>query len=239
MRLPTTRLTTLVLTAIGVMLVRPGWSDDKPSFDKWEKDIAAFEQKDKESPPPKNAVLFAGSSSIRRWDLKKSFPDLDAINRGFGGSQIADSTHFAPRIILKAEPRRIVFYAGDNDLAAGKSPESVRDDYKQFAARVRAKLPEAKIVFVSIKPSVLRWGLAEKMRTANTLIAGAMKDDPKQVFVDIWPAMLGPDGKPRRELFVFDGLHLSAEGYKVWAGLVKPHLVAPPAGERPRQPPAD
>jgi lysophospholipase L1-like esterase len=207
--------------------------------DRWEPAIRKFEAQDSRAPPPAEANVFVGSSSIVFWKLADSFPGYACVNRGFGGSQLADSARYADRIVTPYRPRVVVLYAGDNDLAAGKAPEAVRDDYTQFAAKVRAKLPEAKIVFVSIKPSVLRWGLAEKMRTANTLIAGAMKDDPKQVFVDVWPAMLGPDGKPRRELFVFDGLHLSAEGYKVWAGLVKPHLVAPPAGERPRLPPAD
>jgi lysophospholipase L1-like esterase len=224
MRLPTTRLTTLVLTAIGVMLVRPGWSDDKPSFDKWEKDIAAFEQKDKESPPPKNAVLFAGSSSIRRWDLKKSFPDLDAINRGFGGSQIADSTHFAPRIILKAEPRRIVFYAGDNDLAAGKKPEQVADDFRDFAQLVHKDLPRTKIIFISVKPSLARWEQFDKQKKANELIEAFCKKNDYLTYVDVVKPMLGDDGKPKPELFVKDGLHLTEKGYEVWAGLLKPLL---------------
>ncbi len=95
-------------------------AEDLPNFARWEKDIAAFEQKDKEKPPPKNAILFVGSSSIRLWDLTKSFPALEVINRGFGGSQIADSVHFAPRIVIKYEPRLVILYAGDNDIAAGK-----------------------------------------------------------------------------------------------------------------------
>src|SRR5260370_30621178 len=93
-------------------------ADDKSDFGKWEKDIAAFEAQDKEKAPPQKAVVFVGSSSIRLWDLKKSFPDLAAINRGFGGSQIADSVHFADRLIVKHEPPLVVFYAGGNDIAA-------------------------------------------------------------------------------------------------------------------------
>src|SRR5262249_18741683 len=86
----------------------------KTDFDRWEKGIAAFEQQDKDKPPPKNAILFVGSSSIRLWDVAKSFPGMEVINRGFGGSQLADSVHFAPRLVLKHEPRTVVLYAGDN-----------------------------------------------------------------------------------------------------------------------------
>jgi hypothetical protein len=96
---------------------------EKADFARWEKEIAAFEQQDRESPSPKNAILFVGSSSIRLWDLPRSFPGTDVINRGFGGTQLADAAHFAPRIVVKYEPRLVVLYAGDNDVAAGKNPE--------------------------------------------------------------------------------------------------------------------
>ena len=200
--------------------------------DRWEPAIRKFEEQDRQSPPPPGGNVFVGSSSIVRWKLADSFPDYACVNRGFGGSQLADSVRYAERIVTPYKPRVVVLYAGDNDLAAGKSPEAVRDDYKQFVAKVRPKLPDAKIVFVAIKPSPSRWALADKSRTANRLIIEAMRDDPKQVFVDVWPAMLGPDGTPRPELFVADKLHLSAEGYRIWAALVKPHLVANAAATR-------
>src|SRR2546421_5574039 len=127
-----TRLVCLTV-AVVLLFIPQTRADDQPNFDKWEKEIAALEKRDQDAPPPKNAVLFVGSSSIRRWDVKKSFPDLDVINHGFGGSQIADSTHFAPRIVLKNAPRIIVFYAGDNDLNAGKAPDKVSEDFQDFA----------------------------------------------------------------------------------------------------------
>ncbi len=199
-------------------------ADDKPDFSKWDKEIAALEKRDQDKPPPKNAVLFAGSSSIRLWDVKKSFPDLDAINHGFGGSQIADSTHFAPRIIFKTEPRLIVFYAGDNDIAAGKSPEQVGEDFQAFATVVHKELPKTKIVFISIKPSLARWEMADKQKKANELIEAFCKKNDYLTYLDVVKPMLGDDGKPNRELFIKDGLHMNEKGYELWGGLLKPLL---------------
>ncbi len=193
--------------------------------------MAAFEKEDAKSPPPKGAVLFVGSSSIRLWKLEPSFPNHAVINRGFGGSQIADSAHFADRLVLKHEPETIVFYAGDNDLAKGKSPEQVAKDFQAFVTAIRDKLPDAKIVYIGIKPSLKRWNLVETIRKANRLIEAQCRKDDRLAFVDLFPAMLGEDGRPRPELFVKDGLHLSEAGYEVWTELILPHLPKPKSAD--------
>jgi lysophospholipase L1-like esterase len=203
-------------------------SDEQPAagskYPQWEKAIRAFEEQDRQQPPPENAILFAGSSSIRVWDLKKYFPQLAAINRGFGGSKIAECAYFADRIVLPYKPSTIVFYAGDNDIASGVSPEQVFEDFKAFAAKVHAALPGTRIIFISIKPSPARWALVDKMREANKLIRAFVQTDKRLTYVDVEPAMLGPDGKPRKELFVSDGLHLNADGYALWTSLVTPYV---------------
>jgi lysophospholipase L1-like esterase len=216
-------LVSLVLVALCVG-GQPSRGDDKPAFARWEKAIAAFELHDRNRPPPKHAVLFVGSSSIRLWDLSKSFPDLKAINRGFGGSEIADSVYFAPRIIINYEPRTIVLYAGDNDIAAGKAPERVFADFKAFVKTVRKGLPKTPIAYISIKASIRRWGLIDKIRKANGLIEAYCKDGERLLYIDVVGPMLGKDGKPRPELFAKDGLHLNAKGYALWASILKPHL---------------
>lgn len=193
-------------------------------FAQWESAIAAFEKEDAKSPPPKGAVLFVGSSSIRLWKVEKSFPKHTVINRGFGGSQIADSVHFADRIVIKHAPKTVVFYAGDNDIAKGKTPEQVAKDFESFVKAIHEKLPETKIVYIGIKPSIKRWNLVETIRNANRLIETQCQADDRLAFVDPFPGMLGEDGKPRAELFVKDGLHLSEAGYEVWMKLVLPHL---------------
>jgi lysophospholipase L1-like esterase len=191
---------------------------------RWESAIAAFEARDRQEAPPKNGIVFVGSSSIRQWKLEESFPGLPVVNRGFGGSQVADSVEFVHRIVLPHEPRIVVMYAGDNDLASGKSPETVAADFSAFASKVHAALPKARIVYIGIKPSLARRKLVDKVRVANRQIAAACREDERLTFVDVDKPTLGDDGMPRGELFVKDGLHLSPEGYRLWATLVAPHL---------------
>jgi lysophospholipase L1-like esterase len=195
------------------------------SSEKWEKDIRAFEAADKESPPPAAAVLFIGSSSTRRWKtLARDFPDCEVINRGFGGSEIADCVYYADRIVAPYKPRLIVLQAGGNDINAGKTPEQVRADFKAFVEKVRAKLPDARIAFLSIHPAPSRWAQAEKQKEANRLIKETVASGKNLDYIDLWEQFLGTDGKPREDLFVEDRLHNNAEGYKIRADVVRPHL---------------
>ena len=195
-----------------------------PAVDRWEGAIRAFEKADAENPPEKGGVLFIGSSSIRMWDLPRYFPDLAATNRGFGGSQVADSLRYADRILLPYAPRTVVLYAGDNDVAAGKSPEQVADDFRRFVEKVHGRLPDTRVVYIAIKPSLARWKLVEPMRRANRLIHDQTEKSPHLAFVDVDGPMIGADGKPRRELFLDDGLHLNDAGYRLWTSLVRPAL---------------
>ena len=197
----------------------------------YEPAIRAFEARDKTNPPPKDAVLFIGSSSIRLWtNAPAQFSEHTIINRGFGGSHLSDSMAFAERIVIPYAPKLILLYAGDNDLAGGKSPARVLVDFKEFVKKVHARLPQSKIGFIAIKPSPSREKLLPQCREANELIRDFIATDDRLIYVDIFTPMLNSDGQPRGELFVKDRLHLNAEGYKLWAGIVKPVLdkVAPP-----------
>jgi putative heme-binding domain-containing protein len=230
---PKPRLQTLRLAIAGLFLGTAALlsaeyrAEDRPRSVPWEKDIAAFERQDKANSPPKNAILFVGSSSIRLWDLNKSFPGVDLIKRVFGDSQLADSVYYAPRIVLKYAPRMVFLYAGDNDIATGKKPEQVVEDFSTFVRIVHKDLPATRIVFLSIKPSILRWKLVEKMRTANRLIEDICKQDERLLYADVATPLLGNDGKPRPELFRKDGLHLNDQGYEIWASVLRPLLNGP------------
>jgi len=222
-----------LVTMLSCLLLLPlqawGQAADKPKKHdphRWDKQIAAFEKADQEKAPPQNGILFVGSSSIRYWKVEKSFPGMPVINRGFGGSEISDAIFFADRIIIKHQPKIIVFYAGDNDLARGKSGQQVVADYRTFVKKIRTSLPKTRIIFVAIKPSIARWKLIETIRPTNKEIQQITSTDPLQVFLDVDTPMIGADGKPKPELFLKDGLHLNVAGYKLWNSLLRPLLKA-------------
>jgi len=193
---------------------------------KWEKDIAAFEAADKQSAPPEGAVLFVGSSTIRLWkSLANDFAGYTVINRGFGGSELADSVYYADRIVIPYKPRMIVLFAGTNDLNAGKTPEQVFSDYQAFVAKVRAALPDVRIAYLSIAPCPSRWSQADKQMQTNHLIRDYAKAVKNLDYIEVWDQLLGPDGQPRKDLYLADGLHPNAEGYKIRAEAIRPFLV--------------
>ena len=191
---------------------------------RWEPAIQKFEAEDKAKPPVKGGVLFIGASSIVRWDLAASFPDLHAVNRGFGGSEMADSARYAARVVLPHAPRVVVLYPGENDLARGTTPAVIGAGFASFYDTIRTALPQTKIVAIGLKPTPARWHLTDKMHQANRLIRTYCERHSRCVYIDVWPAMLGADGKPKAEHFIADGQHMTPEGYTVWTRLVGPHL---------------
>jgi lysophospholipase L1-like esterase len=194
-------------------------------------EIAAFETADKKQFPAPGGVLFIGSSSIRFWTtLAQDFPELPVLNRGFGGSQIADSVYYADRIVFPYQPKMIVMYAGTNDLNAGKSPAQVLKDFQAFEEEVHRRLPDIRIIYISINPSIARWNQEDKALETNRLIRKFIRDSASRTrklsFVDSHKRLLSAEGKPRAEILRPDGLHLNAEGYKEWTSIVKPQILA-------------
>ena len=201
------------------------FAEDKPAenpADRWEKTIRQFEQWDRKNTFPSDAVLFVGSSSIRMWPTRECFEGLPVINRGFGGSQISEVNYFTERIVLRYEPKVIVFYAGDNDVAAGKTARRVFDDYKKFIKLVYAGLPGTRIIYVGIKPSRSRWSLWPVMNEANMMIKDFSGKDGRLFYFDSATPLLSSAGKPNVEFFLKDQLHLNDKGYEVWTKLLRP-----------------
>jgi lysophospholipase L1-like esterase len=195
------------------------------STDPWEADIARFEASDRAAPPPPGSVVFVGSSSIRLWStLADDFAGTPVVNRGFGGSRVADATRHASRIVTRYRPRLVVLYAGDNDLAEGRTPREVLADVEAFVAAVHRDAPAAPVVFVSIKPSPARASLLPAMREANALVRAYAGRARGVRYVDVFDPMLGSDGAPRAELFGPDRLHMNARGYALWKRLIAPEL---------------
>ena len=197
----------------------------QPTSPNWEKEIRAFEEADRTHSPPRGAILFIGSSSIRMWKtLAVDFPEHQVINRGFGGSQIIDSVYYADRIIFPYSPRRIVFYAGGNDINAGKSPAQVFADFHLLADTIWRREPRTRLAYISIAPNPKRWEQIEKTREVNRLVKNWAGDESRLVFIDVSKEMLGPDGLPRPEIFLPDRLHMNDKGYEIWKHVVQPYL---------------
>ena len=191
---------------------------------KWEKDIRSFEEWDSKNTFASNSVLFVGSSSINLWATRECFPEFAVINRGFGGSQISDVNYYAHRIVLPYKPKVIVFYAGDNDVAEGKSPKQVFEDFRKFVKLIHSHLPATRIIFISIKPSSSRWSFWPRMKEANLMVKKLSYKDERLTFVDIGKVLLGRDGKPNTKLYVNDNLHLNSKGYEAWTKLLRPTI---------------
>lgn len=212
------RTTLLLLAVLGLAAADAG-------ADKWEKDIAAFEAADKKSFPQPDGNVFVGSSSIVKWtQIAQDLAPAPIIKRGFGGSLLSDSEHYADRIIIPYKPKRVFVYAGDNDLAAKRSPAAVAKSFSDLAEKVHAALPRTQVWFITIKPSPARVALLDAIRETNGLVKDFAASHPYVSLVDVFTSML-KDGMPRPELFVSDNLHMNPDGYKIWTGLIKPLLA--------------
>ncbi len=199
---------------------------------RWKSSFDAFAAADQAQAPQAGGVLFVGSSSIRLWDdLEKQFENTPVVKRGFGGSRMLDVAAHVDLLVLPYQPRLIVVYAGDNDLAEGRTPQQVLDSFVEFVERVRAELPDTRIAYLSIKPSPLRAALMPQAMQANALIAGYSAATPNLDFIDIYSRMLDAQGRPRADLYGADSLHLNPAGYALWKTTIAPHLVRP---DRPR-----
>lgn len=193
---------------------------------KWENDIRAFEAADRVSPPPKGAILFIGSSTIRMWEsLASDYPTYRTINRGFGGSEVADSVYFADRVVIPYAPRLIVLNAGTNDINNGKSPEQVAADFQAFVAKVRKALPKTRIAYLAIQPAPSRWDQAPRQSEANRLIRSFIARGRNLDYIEVWDQYLGADGTPDPAYYLPDRLHGNAAGYQIRADVVRPHLA--------------
>jgi lysophospholipase L1-like esterase len=189
-------------------------------------EIQDFKRADKQHFPPQNAILFVGSSSIRMWDdMQSYFPGYAIIQRGFGGSGLNDAILYADDIIVPYHPKQIVIYSGENDVAEGASSTDVLQRFTELFNLIREKLPAAGVIYISIKPSPSREKYMPVMEQANVMIRQFLSSYPETVYVDIYHPMLNSEGKPRKELFIGDNLHMNSKGYELWRDAITPHLM--------------
>lgn len=193
----------------------------------WEDVIRGFEEFDRANPPPPDPLLLTGSSSIGFWpDPKKDFAPLPVVQRGFGGSCMFELLHYVPRVILPYRPRQIVIYSGDNDIAAGRTPAQIEQDFTAIVHQVRAVLPQVPFYLISIKPSPCRAQMWKDMQEANRCLRDRCALIPGITFVDLWHDMLNPDGTGRSEYYTADMLHMNPKGYAMWVNRLRPLLLA-------------
>ena len=204
------------LTAASVHQPPPFWNE-----------IAEFKRQDSFQRPPSGAILFIGSASFRKWiNVQNYFPGYPIINRGFGGSTFPDLIRYAGDIIFPYHPRQVVIYCGDNDLAASDSVTAtmVYNRFVRLYNLIRSRLKDVDIVYVSIKPSPSRQKLMPKMEESNDMIRNFMASYSHATFVDVYHAMLTPQGMPMDDLFIGDKLQMNEKGYKIWQQILLPYL---------------
>lgn len=191
---------------------------------KWDSEITKIEMREQLNPIASGAIVFTGSSSIRRWaTLAEDFPGHVVTNRGFGGSQISDLIAYFDRVVVPGAPKQIVIYSGTNDLNVGETPEHVFGDLATLAGMIRAALPHTKLAFISAAPNPKRWAGREFQERFNKLAADYCARYGHD-YIDVWSPMMGADGKPSRAIYVADQLHMNAAGYEIWKRVVEPYL---------------
>jgi lysophospholipase L1-like esterase len=216
----------LAVALLAALLI-PASAGAQPSADgpeRFQPEINAFATADSASPPPACGVLFVGASSIRLWrTLAQDMAPVPTINRGFGGSTVSDVNFYFERVVAPYRPRALVFYAGENDLNAGKTPEQVVAEFRRFMDMKTGALGDTPVLFVSVKPSKLRFAQLARQTELNAAIRGMAATRPDLRFVDVVPAMLN-GGRPK-EIFVADGLHMTPDGYAIWTRILKPAVI--------------
>jgi lysophospholipase L1-like esterase len=213
----------LSLLIIGFLIYFGATAQDKAPFFN---EIASFKKSDSLHMAQKGGILFIGSSSLRKWtDLEQVYKSYGAINRGFGGSTLANAIYYADDIIFPYQPRQIVIYSGENDIAEGASPEITFDRFKMLFALIRKKMADVPISFISIKPSISREGMMPQMVYANELIKAFLSAKANTSYINVYPLMLKENGKPMDDIFLADNLHMNQKGYNIWIKAITPYLI--------------
>jgi lysophospholipase L1-like esterase len=221
------------LTAVAFLLVSAlaaarlhSWVLQQASPTRFQAQIDAYLEEDKVSPPPRQAILFIGSSIFREWEhLKEQMAPLPVFNRAFGGSRTADILYYMDRIVLPYEPKIVVYYCGSNDINAGEKADAISGRFREFVESVHARLPATRVFYVSINRAPQkkdRWDIVDE---ANRQVHAYCLTDQRLGFIDVNPALFDRAGNPRLELYLEDRLHFKPQAYAEFAAIIKPVIA--------------
>lgn len=192
----------------------------------FEKEIKNFEKQDSISTPAKGQILFIGSSSFRIWkSFATDLAGIAAINRGFGGSTMTDALYYFDRMVVKYEPKAVVVYEGDNDLAMGKSVEELAKEYVEFSNRLKKTLPKTKLVYLAVRPSLSRIAILEKQKQFNNWLENYCKSEKNRYFLDMHSPFYLIDGTVMQDIFISDRLHLNEKGYQIFSSNIRSFIL--------------
>lgn len=192
----------------------------------FEKEIKNFEKQDSISTPAKGQILFIGSSSFRIWkSFATDLAGIAAINRGFGGSTMTDALYYFDRMVVKYEPKAVVVYEGDNDLAMGKSVEELAKEYVEFSNRLKKTLPKTKLVYLAVRPSLSRIAILEKQKQFNNWLENYCKSEKNRYFLDMHSPFYLTDGTVMQDIFISDRLHLNEKGYQIFSSNIRSFIL--------------
>lgn len=188
---------------------------------KWDQKMARYEKKDSANFPPKDLILFVGSSTVENWhSLETDFPGKTVINRGVSGTKTIDQINYKDRLITPYHPKQIFIYVGDNDIGYKWTPEEILAQFKTLFSTIRKEKPTAEIIYISIKPSIRRWKDKEQVEKTNGLMKAFIEQQPNAAYADVYYPMLTSKGELSPEFYREDGLHLTTEGYEVWKKVI-------------------
>lgn len=190
----------------------------------FESEIVAFERADKANGYQEDFLLFTGSSSIRLWsNLDEHMKGYDVLNRGFGGATLSDLNRHWERITAGHNPKLVVVYCGENDIASGRTVAATVAEFELFLKKFDKTFPDTKLIYVAMKPSPSRWSLWPKFREADKQIEALIAKKDLAYYIDLSESMV-KNGQPLQKLFIEDDLHMNGKGYKRWKKHLKPFI---------------
>lgn len=179
-------------------------------------------------PPTQCRVLFLGDSLTAFTHWKEWFPSQNLLERGIPGKMTQGINACLPEV-CRHSPKVLVLECGINNLSRGDTPPQVVSSIQDIVTTIHRRLPQSKIVLESLYPINNRVALATNTRLRddmNTLVLQvntSLKTMTGVQYVDVHSHLLDETQKLGRR-YTVDGLHLTADGYKIVVETITPFV---------------